>query len=257
MGEFVDLYQCVPYVTPTELLTCCSAAQDAGLGPDSPQLLDAIEDASLIMYYLTGRQFGGTCQATVRPCVPCFDCVCSCGSCKPQQVNLGLWPVTELISVRAGGETVTGGGLTGVYHIDEYRYLVRDDGDVFPHGGSTYALAGGPHDTDASGVDNFVFEVTVNYGMPIPRLLTRATRAMANQLVNRCLDKPCALPERVTSVSRQGVSMTVASAEDLLKDGRTGIYEVDLAIQVFNPKKLQSPSFVWSGQIAHVRRVNT
>lgn len=256
MAEFTDLYACVPYVTPAELLTCCSAAADAGLGPDSPQVLDAIEDASLILYYLTGRQFGGTCQKTVRPCIPCMDCACTCGSCKPNQVNIGLWPVTDLISARMGGETVTGADLAALFHIDEYKYLVRNDGDSLPHGGSPYALSGGVHDTDL-GNDRFVFEITVEYGMPVPRLLTRATRALASELVARCLDQECKLPQNVKSISRQGISMELVSADDLLVKGRTGIYEVDLAIQVFNPSNLQSPSFVWSGQISHGRRVNT
>lgn len=256
MAEFVDLYACAPYVTPAELLTCCSAAADAGLGPDSPQVLDAIEDASLIMYYLTGRQFGGTCQTTVRPCVPCFECVCTCGSCKPNQINLGLWPITDLISARMDGTTVSGSDLTAMFHVDEYRYLVRNDGDVFPHGGSPFAIAGGSHDTD-SAPDRFVFEVTVEYGMPVPRLLTRATRALASELVAQCLDKECKLPVNVRSVTRQGISMEIVSPQDLLVNGRTGIYEVDLAIQVFNPSKLQSPSFVWSSNLNYTRRVNT
>lgn len=253
MAEYTDHFACVLYVTPEELLACCKVAND-NFEDDDPRLLDAIEDASLVLYYLTGRQFGGTCQTTVRPCVPCASCECSCGSCKPNQVNLGLWPVTDLISIRTEGETLSGAELAAAYHVDNYRYLVRNDGDRFPHGGNPYAIAGGAHDND---VDGYVFEVTVAHGLAVPRLLTRAARALACQFATACLDLPCKLPERVTSVSRQGVSMDVASAEDLLRDGRTGIYEVDLAIRVFNPSGLQSPSFVWSGQTPAGRRVNT
>lgn len=253
MAEYTDHYACVPYVTPEELLTCCKAAAD-NMEVDDPRLLDAIDDASLILYYLTGRQFSGTCTTTVRPCIGLAECACGC--CKPNQVNLGVWPVTDLISVRSEGETVSGATLLSTYHIDEYRYLVRNDGDTFPHGGSPSAISGSVYDAE-DGDNRFVFEVTVEHGMAVPRLLTRATRALACQMVNACCDLPCKLPERVTNISRNGISMSVASAEDLVRDGRTGIYEVDLAIQVFNPSKLQSPSFVWSGQIEHGRRVNT
>ena len=45
--------------------------------------------------------------------------------------------------------------------------------------------------------------------------------------------------------------MAIESAVDMLRDGRTGIYEVDMAIQVFNPVGMQSPSFVWSGQSSY------
>lgn len=252
MAEFLDYASCVPFVTAEELLMCCGPARD-NLTEDDPRLLDAIDDASLILYYLTGRQFGGTCTRTVRPCA---SSGCSCGGCTPIQINLGLWPVTQLISVRIEGETIEDEDLTGVYHIDEYRYLVRDDGQPFPASSSSSALADGPYDNEDD-QNQFVFEVTVEAGMPIPRLLTRATRAMACQLVQGCLDLPCKLPERITSLSRSGVSMDVASVDDLLNGGRTGIYEVDLAIQVFNPMRLQSPSFMWSGQQTHARRVNT
>ena len=250
---FADYAPCVPYVTAEEVLLCCKAAEGA-MTEDDVRLLDAIDDASLILYYLTGRQFDGTCQRTVRPCLT-SGCV-PCDGCEPHQIDIGLWPVTGLISVRENGVTLVGDDLTGVYHVDEYRYLVKDDGDSFPSSSSIHAITGGPHDTD-NGFDRFVFEVTVEVGLPIPRLLTRAARALACELVTSCLGLPCKLPERVTSVSRSGISMDVMSATDLLRDGRTGIYEVDLAIQVFNPLKLQSPSFIWSGQRRYGRRVDT
>jgi hypothetical protein len=51
--------------------------------------------------------------------------------------------------------------------------------------------------------------------------------------------------------------MDVVNPQDLLINGRTGIYQVDLAIAVLNPSKIQSPSFFWSGQQRYGRRVDT
>lgn len=220
------------------------------MAEDDPRITDAIDDASLILFYLTGKQFYGTCEATVRP--GCLGGGCVCG-CTPHQVNLGLWPVTELISVRYDGTVYTGSDLTDTFHINDYRYVARNDGDLFLSG-NQWAIAGGSEDTDAN---SHVFEVTFNHGIKIPRLLTRAARELACQFVTACCDKPCKLPERVTSIQRRGLSMDVASATDLLKDGRTGIYAVDLAIQVFNPSKLQSPSFLYLPNKVYPHRVNT
>ena len=217
---------------------------------DDPRILDAIEDASLIMFYLTGKQFYGTCESTVRPA--CLSGTCGCG-CTPFQVDLGFWPVTQLISVRYEGVTYTGTDLTDVFHVNDYRFLARNDGEAFVNG-NQLAIAEGTYDTADTG---FVFEVTLNHGITIPRLLSRATRALAGQFVSACCGKPCKLPERVTSVTRSGLSMDVKSAADFLRDGRTGIYEVDLAIQTFNPSKLQSPSFIFMPNKRYGHKVNT
>lgn len=243
MAEFTDYLYCetYPYVTPTEMLQCCRNAE--GMLETDARVLDAIEDASTVLYYLTGKHFNGTCTSTVRP--QCLSGMCSCG-CSPSRVNIGLWPVTELTSVRYGGVTVTGSDLAGTYHIDEHHWLVRNDGLPFISG-NQYALTGGPHDNAS---DGFVFEVTVQHGITPPRLLKRAARDLACEFITACCsDQPCKLPDRVTSVVRSGVSMDIASTMDMLREGRTGIYTVDLAIQVFNPSKLQSPSFIWSAQL--------
>lgn len=239
MTAYTDHLLCetFPYVTPEEMMKCCKNAQ--GLEPDDYRILDAIDDASTVLYYLTGRQFSGTCQATVRP--GCLSGMCSCG-CSPNQVNTGFWPVTDLNSVRYGGVTYSGAELTDTFHINDYRFIARNDGTPFMSG-NQWALDGGTHDSADEG---YVFEATVSFGMQVPRLITRATRDLACNLVAICCDQPCKLPERVTSVVRAGISMQMSSVVDMLKTGDTGIYSVNLAIATFNPSRLQSPSFVWA-----------
>jgi hypothetical protein len=202
------------------------------------------------MFYLTGKQFYGTCLRTVRPA--CHEGQCGCG-CTPYQVGLGLWPVTELNSVRYEGVTYTGTDLTDTFHVNDYRFIARNDGAAFVNG-NPWAVAASTEDNADNG---YVFEVTFSHGLSVPRLVTRATRALACELVSACCGQDCKLPGRTTAVQRQGVSMEMASVTDLLKDGRTGIYEVDLAIQVFNPSKLQSPSFVYLPNKQYPHRVGT
>lgn len=252
MAEYTDHLYCdtFPYITPAELILCCKDAD--GMEEDDPRILDAIEDASTVIYYLTGRQFAGTCQTTVRP--GCLSGQCGCG-CTPFQVDLGHWPVTDLISVRYDGTVYTGSNLTDTFHVNDWHYLARNDGESFLNG-NQWAIGGSAEDNDDNG---HVFEVTLAHGIKVPRLLTRAARALACNWISQCCGSaaPCKLPQRTTSVSRSGVSMDIASATDLLEKGRTGIYEVDLAIQVFNPSKLQSPSFIWSANREHARRIGT
>ena len=243
MAEFTDYIYCdlYPYVTPTELLQCCRNAE--GMLDTDARLLDAVEDASIVLYYLTGKHFNGTCETTIRP--PCLSGLCSCG-CSPSRVNIGLWPVTGLTSIRYGGTTYTGSDLTDKFHVDEFHWLVMNDGSAF-QSGNQWASSGGTHDNTN---DGFVFEITAQHGITPPRLLQRAARDLACEFITACCsDQPCKLPDRVTSVVRSGVSMDIASTMDMLREGKTGIYTVDLAIQVFNPSKLQSPSFVWSAQL--------
>lgn len=252
MAEYTDHLFCetFPYVTPEEVIERCPSASE--LMEDDDMLLEAIEDASTVVYYLTGKQFAGGCEATVRP--PC-GVGCSCG-CNLYQINLGFWPITELLSVRYEGTTYTGTDLTDNFHVNDWRFIARNDGErILP--GNQWAIAEGSYDTPDHGE---VFEVTLRHGIKIPSLIKRATRKLACYWISQQdgLDTPCKLPQRTTSMTRAGITMDIASAVDMLRDGQSGIYEVDLAVMTFNPSKLQSPSFVWSAQSSYRgRRVGT
>lgn len=227
-----------PYLTPEEFTadkSKCKIAQ--GADPEDENVIDAIMDASLVLYYMTGRQFNGTTQTTVTPHCECYDCA-------PHRLTMGLWPITAIISVREDGEDRSGND----YHIDEYRYIVKDDGTAFPRCGNWYAEVGSEWDNEE---DGWVFEVTVEHGIPAPRLLKRAVSALACNLYSLNVDdcEDCDLPERITSMSRQGVSFEIADFVALMERGSTGIYAVDLAVKVLNPSGLQSPSFVWTPEL--------
>ena len=66
--------------------------------------------------------------------------------------------------------------------------------------------------------------------------MQRAVDVLANELLLADSNSPdCRIPERVQSVSRQGVSWTMIDPQDFLDKGRTGIYEVDMLIRAVNP----------------------
>lgn len=236
-----------PYLTPEQFTAENSSCPIArGADEDDPLIMDAIMDASLVVYYLTGRQFNGTTQTAVRP-------YCECRDCAPRRLTMGLWPVTGIIEVRENGEDKN----PADYHIDEYRYIAKNNGEAFPRCSNWYAENNGAYDTEN---DGYVFEVTVEHGLPAPPLVRRATTALACQLYSWSYDsgcEDCDLPTRVTQVSRQGVSFTVEDFSELLSRGSTGVYALDLAIKVLNPSRLQSPTWVWTPEIARGKRAYT
>lgn len=79
-----------------------------------------------------------------------------------------------------------------------------------------------------------IAEVDVDYefGSKPSMLLQRAIDRLAGEL-EKAESSPseCKLPDRVISINRQGVSWSLVDPNDILDKGRTGIYEIDLAIR--------------------------
>jgi hypothetical protein len=67
-------------------------------------------------------------------------------------------------------------------------------------------------------------------------------------------DDDCALPQRVTSISRQGVSYTLLDSQDFIEEMRTGIYMVDLFLKSANPDKARTKARVFSVDVPRGRR---
>jgi hypothetical protein len=64
----------------------------------------------------------------------------------------------------------------------------------------------------------------------------------------------CALPQRVTSIARQGVSYTLLDSQDFIEEMRTGIYMVDLFLKSTNPDKARAKARVFSVDVPRGRR---
>lgn len=99
------------------------------------------------------------------------------------------------------------------------------------------------------------FSVTVTYGRIVPELVKLAAAKLACELILSCVGQPCQLPQRVTNITRQGVTMTMIDPQVFLKDGFTGIYLVDQAILTYNPHRLARRPSVYSPDVKSWRRV--
>jgi hypothetical protein len=67
-------------------------------------------------------------------------------------------------------------------------------------------------------------------------------------------DDDCALPQRVTSVSRQGVSYTILDNQEFIQELRTGIYVIDLFLKTVNPDNARKKAKVFTVDVPRARR---
>lgn len=89
-------------------------------------------------------------------------------------------------------------------------------------------------------------DVIYNYGSRPSAIAQRAIQVLASEMYKSdCDDDGCRLPERVTTVNRQGVSWTLIDPMDFIDKGRTGIIEIDMAINAVRTRAKARPR-VWS-----------
>ncbi len=98
-------------------------------------------------------------------------------------------------------------------------------------------------------------EITYAYGIPVPTAGKMAARKLAIELARLWAgDEMCELPQRVTSVSRQGVSYTILDNQEFIDELRTGLYEIDLFLKVVNPDNARRKSKVFSVDTPRARK---
>lgn len=219
--------------------------------------------ASMILWAATGRRFG-LCERTVRPygittgaCSGAIGWVAdgvdgwlpysytqgayrSLSRWQPPRCEVWLpGPVDSVLEVMQDGIIVD----PSAYRVDDWAWLVRTDGGCWP--------------TNVDmGSDENLFQVTYLHGTPPPRALLDAAATFACEWAKALVgDKACRLPARVTSITRQGVSMSALDTDSLAKRGFTGIQEVDMMIYALNPKGLDAASRVYTPDIPYPRQV--
>jgi hypothetical protein len=206
--------------------------------------------ASEILWAATGRQYG-LCEVTVKPClkseflcepaslsvgfpwIPVFQngvwtnkaCVCDTGCVCETVSSVPLpYPVNAIVTVTVDGVEV----LDENFRVDDFRYLVRTDGEAWPKCQEDW-------------------EVKLTYGREPTPLIKMATAALACELMKSCVPgATCALPKRMQSMTRQGVTVGFIDPMEFMSFGMTGIYIVDLAIKKANPKGLLKQASVYS-----------
>lgn len=98
-------------------------------------------------------------------------------------------------------------------------------------------------------------EITYAYGVPVPTAGKMAARKLAIEFARLWAgDEMCELPQRVTSVSRQGVSYTILDNQEFIQELRTGLYEIDLFLKVVNPDNARRKSKVFSVDTPRARK---
>lgn len=225
----------------------------------SPFAYEACTTASFILWAFSGRKYTGTRTVTEVYDVPCrptlsarqarepglfsvepylvngavMNAVCGCAGAvggRHTKVRLRGRPVQSVQKVVSGSKV-----------LDPSEYQVVNSSVL-------QAAPGGSLDVDG-------LEVTYTFGTEPPLAGRRAARHLAQQLAKAYSGDDCELPDRVTSVSRQGVSYTILDDQAFLDDLRTGVYSVDLFLRAVNPDRARKPARVFSPDMPHARRV--
>lgn len=245
---------CTPWVTGADL----AARPDVTAATiDSGVLQAAAVAASSIVYVASGRQWTGLCGPTViRPITggsgggpsglplsgPIDSMQAATNSAGPtdQGLRLGLYPVRSIVQVKIDGQVLS----PTKYRLDEGRYLERRDGNPWP---SWQRL-----DFDDTQVGTFA--ITVTHGADPPAAGVDAASALGAELAKSRAGLPNRLPTRLTSLTRQGVTMAVLDPMTFLQKGLTGVYDVDLWIMSVNPQMQTRRPAVFSPDTQKHRR---
>lgn len=141
-------------------------------------------------------------------------------------------PVGAVTEVRIDREVLD----PAAYRVEDGRHLVRLDGKSWP----------------ASGGDNFT--VTYLNSYPVNDMGKHAAGVMAAEWLKLISgDKKCRLPSTATSVSRQGITLEVATG--MFPGNVTGVPEIDAYLMLFNPHSLRVAPRVYSPDLPQDRQV--
>lgn len=240
------------WITPEEL----------GVYAETEFAYEAAKAASYLMWSLSGRKYSGVTTVTERyvcatlsyrygPSVrnnkaelvlgdiynipytdmDSYTAVTTDGLSPQSRLRLRGRPVTKIHTIR---------NRSGVV-VDESSYYLVDHSTVQATAGSRWT----PCDV----------EVTYTYGVDPPTLGKLAARTLAFEFCKLWNgDDDCMLPQRVTSVSRQGVSYTILDSQEFIDDLRTGLYVVDMFLKSVNPDKARAKARVFTPDVPRGRR---
>ena len=228
------------------------AASDCLTGLTDDQKDDIITQASLVLYILLGRQFGGECTSTVRPTSE----IAHRGL--PASVNyVGVpwvldgpvfthfvdaiplqFPVISVDEVKVDGVVLD----ASHYTVMDQQYLVRLDVD----GGRCWPIS---NDLSKPTTEIGTWEITYTHGFAIPIDVKDAVIEMACDIAKGIAGRSSALPANATTVSRRGVNVNLQRAVDGAKDSGTLLPSVSKVIATYNPTMERMPAFFWSPEV--------
>lgn len=218
------------------------------IDPTGPYTESAVQTASFVLYKLSGEKYTGIQTVTevytadvTMPNVTNPALITGNMYNLPKfaegQRNLRLrnTPVRSIVSVTYQGR-----------ELDPSEYSLRNNSYIVQKNSLPWVL---------NNVQEL--EVTYTFGTPIPSAGKRAAARLANELILSDMGSAqCALPERISSVNRQGVSYTVLDPQEFISNGRVGIYEIDLFLAAVNPSKAKKRPKVFLAGGPRAERVN-
>ena len=229
--------------------------------------------ATSFLWEWTGRRFG-TCEKEIRPCgstcshsapiarpylhpylhqgqwfnFTCGSCgvpdssPCSCGE-TARTLHLPR-PVSGIVEVLEDGAKLP----PSAYYLDP------GSGRLYRQDGQAWRTC---QDLSLSLTEPGTWGVRFLYGIEVPPGGRIAAGVLSLEMMKAlCRDSSCQLPERVQSITRQGVSMAILDSFEDLEAGRTGLWLVDSWVSTMNAKP-SLPSLVYtpSAPLPQARRL--
>lgn len=250
---------CAPWADVADLCSPCDTYE--GELPDMESWIDV---AGQVLWGLTGEKYGGVCDDEIRPCSPRRGCHDGCSCPGLPSYRLPGFPVDP------ASVTVTLDGVELAESVDgSLGWRVDNEVDlvfVAPDGSSGHGPRGRrswPCCQDmrkaTTQVDTWL--VVYSYGVEPPSGAPRVTATLACQLALSCdpeavADGRCLLPEATTQVTRQGITVSLSSAQSLFEKGFTGLKAVDLWLTGVRAGQSQRPGRGWRpGSRKQARRI--
>ena len=240
--------------------------EDLGSYANSEHSYDAVQTASYLLWSMSGRKYSGTTTVTERY-VSAFDPYLRIGASSlnysPTLVNGQVENVRVNAFGRFNDTDFSGDGTSSssrlrlrgqkvvkVHNVRDIAGKIIDPTKYYLVNHSMLLATPGANWTPSN------VEVTYTYGTPPPTAGKAAARILAIELIKLYEgDDSCQLPQRVTSIARQGVTYTVLDNQEFIDELKTGLYAVDLFLKTANPDKARSRSKVFSPDVARARRI--
>jgi hypothetical protein len=154
---------------------------------------------------INGQWFNLTCGT-------CAGDKCHCGGGSPALLLPG--PVASINEVLIDATALD----PAAYRVDNNALLVRTDGGSWPI----------CQDINAPTTEPGTWQVDYGKGREVPAGGQYAAGLLACEMAKGATgDRSCALPQRMQTLSRQGITVTMLDSFDDLEKGRTGIWMVD------------------------------
>lgn len=243
---------------------CCPGVDLTGADPTITEVDIARAEAIAgeILWSLSGRQYG-ECVHTIRPCRarcensfwdrwenwwdyergfsggyewanPFRLCQCPIDECSCVPVCVMELPrdTTEILNITIDGVVLP----PAEYRLDRGGKLYRLTAPPAP--GEPAPCWPECNDFNLAPGAVGTWTVTYRRGKAIPAAGKAAGSVLFCEVLKACLNRPCQLPARVQTITRNGVSMTFIDPNDFLDKQLTGLYIVDLWLRSINPSKL-------------------